>query len=162
VSFRPIADFREFRQTATVRPVITIVALMFFAGCTAKQPSSGWQYDRGPYAIPLRYSFDDPEHTDFVGICIPKRSFSIVGGAWNGDQFTLTVDDNSWTLPTWQGEEGHSLPVELDTQVKAIASAKRHIVFQVGNWRREIKPEPVLAMFAVDCSSGKLGKAVAR
>jgi hypothetical protein len=140
-----------------MRLAITCLSIALVAGCSAKQPSSGWKYHRGPYTLPLSYTFDDPDHTEFVGVCIPRRSFSVIGGAWDGSQFTLTVDNKTWTLPTWQGVEGHSLPVDLGAAVQAIASAKHSIVFQVGNWRREIKPAPPLTDFVTDCSNGKLG-----
>ena len=140
-----------------MRVVITCLILLAVAACRAKEPGSGWEYRRGPYTLPLRYTFDGPEHADFVGICMPKRSFSIIGGAWEGREFTLTVDEKSWTLPTEQGVESHSLPVELDGPVQAIGNAKQRIVFQVGNWRREIRPAPPLSSFVADCRSGKLG-----
>lgn len=130
---------------------------MFIAGCQAKQPSSGWRYHHGPYAVPLAYSFGDRDHTDFVGVCKPKLAFMIIGGGWDADQFRLTVDGKSWTLPTSQGEHGHYLSVELDAPAQAISIARQRIVFQVGTWRREIRPGLHLTSFVVDCRSGKLG-----
>ena len=60
-------------------------------------------------------------------------------------------------VDTSQGEHGHYLPVELDDPVHAISKAKQRIVFQVGAWRREIRPGPPLTNFAADCGNGKLG-----
>jgi hypothetical protein len=51
----------------------------------------------------------------------------------------------------------HYLPVEAEAQVVAYASAKKRVLFQVGNWRREITPSPTLASFVADCRNGKLG-----
>ena len=140
-----------------MRLIIASFAILLVAGCQPKQPSSGWRYDRGPFAVPLRYLFEDREHTDFVGVCKPKLSFMIIGGEWDGDEFRLTVDDKSWGLPTSQGEHGHYLPVEVGAPVEAIASAKQRIVFEVGNWRRAIAPGAPLTAFVADCRSGKLG-----
>lgn len=140
-----------------MRFVIACVALGLLVGCGPKQPRSGWRYDRGPFAVPLGYLFGDPEDTHFVGVCKPKLAFMIIGGAWEGEQFTLTIDGKSWALPTAQGEHGHYLPVEADPPRRAIAEAKRRIVFQVGSWRREIRPGPPLTTFLADCASGKLG-----
>lgn len=123
-----------------MRLLIASMVLVLVAACGAKQPTAEWRYHRGTYAVPLVYDFGDSENTSFAGVCIPKRSFIIFGGGWEGDRFTLTVDSESWTLPTWQGVEAHGLPVELNAPVQAIAGAKRRIVFQLGNWRRELKP----------------------
>ena len=66
-------------------------------------------------------------------------------GAWSGSTFRLTVDDRYWILPTRAREHGQYLPVELTAPNQAIADAKRQIIFQVGNWRREIVPAAPLA-----------------
>jgi hypothetical protein len=102
----------------------------------------------------LFYKFGDMEGTTLVGSCDGEPSFMMVNGAWPSDasQFTLTVDDRSWTLPTMQGEHGRYLPVELVDSQQAVAKAKRRIVFQVGNWRREIRPASPLTSFVTDCS----------
>jgi hypothetical protein len=78
----------------------------------------------------------------------------MVNGEWQSGapRFILTVDRSSWNLPTRQGEHGHYLPVDLYTPQQAIAHAKRRIVFEVGNWRREIPPSPPLVNFVTDCS----------
>jgi hypothetical protein len=156
-AFDPLRTLDRSDKTAPMRFVIGCLALLLIAGCSAKQPRSGWRYDRGPYAVPLSYSFADSERTIFVGVCKPKLSFMMIGGDWEGDEFTLAVDDKSWTLPTSQGEHGHYLPVEVGAPVEAIASAKRRIVFQVGNWRRALGAGVPLTTFVADCRSGKLG-----
>lgn len=156
-AFDPLQTLDCSDKTAPMRFAIACLPFLLIAGCNPKQPRSGWRYNRGPYAVPLSYSFADPEHTDFVGVCKPKLSFMIIGGEWHGDQFTLTVDDKSWALPTSQGEHGHYLPVEVGAPVEAIASAKRRIVLQVGNWRRAIAAGTPLTTFIADCRSGKLG-----
>jgi hypothetical protein len=137
-----------------MRPLFASLALAFILGCSAKPPQSGWEYRRahGAYAAWLFYRFGDGEGTALIGSCEGEPKFMIAGGAWEASQFTLTVDDRSWTLPTRQGEHGHYLPVELDTARQAIANARRRVVFQAGNWWREIQPGPALASFVTDCS----------
>jgi hypothetical protein len=136
--------------------VFASLALVFALGCSAKQPKSGWEYRpaHGAYAARLFYNFSDGEETTFIGSCAGVPSFMLAGGAWQlrAAQFTLTVDDRSWTLPTRQGEHGHYLPVDLQAPQQAIAKAKQRIVFQVGTWRREIRPGPPLTSFVTDCS----------
>src|SRR5579872_1666328 len=112
------------------------LAVIFIASCTAKQPQSGWEYRpaHGAYAARLYFRFNDREDTTLIGSCEGEPSFAVAGGAWRAPWFTLTVDGQSWTLPTGQGEHGHYLPVDLGTPNAAIANAKHRIAFQVGNW----------------------------
>jgi hypothetical protein len=153
VCFRPIADIGVSRHTIIMRTILASLALAFLLGCSAKQPQSGWQYDRahGAYEAWLYFRFGDGEGTTLIGSCEGEPAFMISGGAWEASEFTLTVDDKSWTLPTSQGEHGHYLPVDLHTAQQAIANARRRIVFQVGNWRREIRPGGPLTSFVTDC-----------
>jgi hypothetical protein len=76
----------------------------------------------------------------------------LAGGAWDAHQFTLTVDDRSWSMPTRQGEHGHYLPVELHIANEAIANAKQRITFSAGSWHREIRPAQPLTSFVAECS----------
>jgi len=126
---------------------------LLLVGCGAKQPKLGWEFHpaHGAYAAALYYNFGDGQGTALIGSCDGEPTFMIAGGAWDGPQFTLTADNRSWTFPTQQGEHGHYLPVRLHSPNEAIASAKRRIVFQVGNWRREIVPAAPLASFTADC-----------
>jgi hypothetical protein len=139
-----------------MRTLFTSLALAFVLGCSAKQPNSGWEYRpaHGASTAWLHYRFGDGEGTTLIGSCEGELSFMMAGGAWQSGvrQFTLTVDDRIWTLPTSQGEHGHYLPVDLHIPQQAIANAKRRIVFQVGNWRREIRPGAPLTSFVADCS----------
>ena len=152
--FRPIADISFSRHIGIMRTLFASLAVALVVGCGAKQPQSGWEYRpaHGAYAASLLYRFGDGEGTTLIGTCEGEPQFMIAGGAWDGPRFTLTADDRSWTLPTRQGEHGHYLPVELYIPDQAIAHAKHRIVFQAGNWRREIRPAPPLVSFVADCS----------
>jgi hypothetical protein len=136
-----------------MRTPFASLALAFVLGCSAKQPQSGWEYRpaHGAYPAWLYYRFGDGEGTTLIGSCEGEPQFMIAGGAWEASRFTLTADDRSWTLPTRQSEHGHYLPVELSIADQAIADAKHRIVFQAGNWRREIHPAPPLASFVAAC-----------
>jgi hypothetical protein len=136
-----------------MRTLFAYFALALVCGCSAKQAQSGWEYQpaHGAYTARLYYRFGDGEGTTLIGACEGEPQFMIAGGAWLAPQFRLTVDGKSWTLPTRQGEHGHYLPVELSVPDQAIADAKHRIVFQAGNWRREIHPAPALASFVADC-----------
>src|SRR4051812_32743792 len=138
-----------------MRCLPTFLALALLVGCSAKQPRSGWEYRpaHGAYAAWLYYRFGDGEGTTLIGSCEGEPSFMISGGAWQdgAPQFTLVVDDRSWALPTSQGEHGHYLPVDLYIPGRALAQARQRIVFQVGRWRREIRPGAALKSFVADC-----------
>jgi hypothetical protein len=137
-----------------MRTLFSSLALVLVLGCSAKQPQSGWEYRpaHGAYEAALAYRFGDGEGTILIGSCVGEPQFMIAGGGWEAPQFTLTVDDRSWTFPTRQGEHGHYLPVETYVAGQAIAHAQRNIVFQAGNWRRELKPAAPLRSFVADCS----------
>jgi hypothetical protein len=138
-------------------------ALILMAGCGRGNDSSngaritptGWEYRpaSGAYAASLSY-VDPGREIKFLASCNGEPNFLLAGGDYQvgATQFTLTVDQKSWILPTWQGEHGRGLWVDRHEQAKAIASAKRRIVFEVGNWRREIQPGPDLKAFAAACS----------
>lgn len=153
-SFSSIADISFARHTSTMRTLLPSLALAFVLGCTARQPQSGWEYRaaHGAYAAQLYYCFRDGEGTTLIGSCEGEPSFLMARGSWNGPKFTVTVDNKSWTLPTRQGEHGRYLPVDVLTANEAIAGAKQRIVFQVGSWRREIRPGAPLTSFAANCS----------
>jgi hypothetical protein len=152
--FRAIADISFSRHTGRMRTMFASMALALLLGCSAKQSESGWEYRpaHGAYAASLYYRFGDGEGTTLIGSCEGEPSFMIAGGRWQAPEFILTVDDRSWKLPTSQGEHGHYLPVEPHIPNQAIASAKQRIVFQAGNWRREIRPGASLTSFVRDCS----------
>jgi hypothetical protein len=154
VCFRPIVDISFTRHTAIMRTLSSSLALVLVLGCSAKQPQSGWQYRpaHGAYAADLSYRFGDGEGTTLIGSCDGEPQFMIAGGAWETPQFTVTVDGRSWKFPTEQGEHGHYLPVETYAAGQAIAHAQRSIVFQAGNWRRELQPAPSLRSFVAGCS----------
>ena len=139
-----------------MRFLVASLGLAFLVGCGAKQPKSGWEYHppANQSAASLDYRFNDGEGTVFIGSCEGEPSFIMAGGAWKlgAPQFTLSVDGSVWTLPTSQGEHGHYLPVELQASRHAIANARQRIVFQVGGWRREMRPGGPLRSFVKDCS----------
>ena len=136
-----------------MRALFLSLALAFVIGCGAKQPPSGWEYDpaHGTHAAWLVYRFGDGQQTTLIGSCNGEPSFMIAGGDWEAQQFTLTVDGKSWVMPTRQGEHGHYLPVDQSIPNQAISSAKQRIVFQAGDWRREIQPAQPLRDFVTDC-----------
>jgi hypothetical protein len=143
--------------------------LAFFAlligGCNGTENTSngdrphktptGWEYrpSHGAYDASLSY-VDGSRETKFFGSCNGEPVFFLMGGNYQAGatEFTLTVDDRSWRLPAWQGEHGRGLWVDRREQELAIANAKHHIVFQVGDWRSEIYPSPELTRFVSDCS----------
>lgn len=137
-----------------MRSLFAFLAPAFVLACSGKEPQPGWEYRpaHGANAAWLYYRFNDGEGTTLVGSCEGEPAFMMTGGAWEAAQFTLTVDDRSWTLPTTQGEHGHYLPVDLHAPQQAIANAKRRIVFDAGKWRREIRPGVPLKTFVTDCS----------
>jgi len=142
-----------------VRITVVFLAAILLVACGEKQQSkAGWNYrpPRGAYEALLSYDFADAGQTRFTGMCNGDPTFSMAGGDWQflAPQFTLTVDDQSWTLPTMQGEHGHYLVVDRYAQAQAIAHAKQRIVFQVGNWRREVQPGAPLSQFVRDCGEG--------
>jgi hypothetical protein len=139
-----------------VRIAVVLFAAILVVACSEKQKSKpGWDYRpaHGAYEALLSYDFADAGQTRFTGVCEGEPTFSIAGGDWQflAPQFTLTVDDHSWTLPTMQSEHGHYLPVDRYAEEQAIAHAKQRIIFQVGNWRREIQPSTALNQFVRDC-----------
>ena len=136
-----------------MRTLLASFVLALALGCSASQSQSGWEYRpaHGAYAASLLYRFGDGEGTTLIGVCEGEPQFMIAGGAWETPQFKLTVDDRAWTLPTRKGEHGHYLPVEIHVANEAIADAKRRIIFQAGNWQREIRPAAPLKSFVADC-----------
>ncbi|HEX4736376.1 MAG TPA: hypothetical protein VH331_02320 [Allosphingosinicella sp.] len=137
-----------------MRAIAMSLGIFLVVGCGAKQPKEGWSYQpaHGAYQAGLYYDFDDSQGTGFIGICAGEPQFMMAGGAWEGGEFRLTVDGRSWSLPTRQGEHGHYLPAEDYLPAQAIANAKQRIVFEVGKWRRELRPSPALTSFVHDCS----------
>ena len=139
---------------------LTLVLLFLAVGCRPADPAAGdtagWEYSlaHGAIASRLTYEWDDGERTALVGSCRGEPSYFLFGGNYKlgATQFTLTVDDQSWTLPASQGVEGRGLFVYRYAPTMAIGKAKRRIAFQVGNWRREVRPGPILANFVRDCT----------
>lgn len=67
-------------------------------------------------------------------------------------EFTLTVDDRVWSLPT----SGDALEVDRYAPASVISAAEHRIVFAVGEWRRELRPAPILKTFVQDCARRSL------
>ncbi len=136
-----------------MRMLFAALLLALLVGCGERQPK-GWEYRpaHGAYAASLSYSFDDGEGTRFARSCNGEPQFMLTGGVWEGPEFTLTSGDKSWRFQTSQGEHGHYLVVEGREPNQAIAHATTEISFQVGKWRREIRPAEPLAKFVGDCT----------
>ena len=80
--------------------------------------------------------------------------FALFGGSYpeRADEFILTVDGKSWTLPAFQGQHGRGLLVEQAEPNAAIARANKLVVFQVGSWRRQLQAGPLLRVFGAACA----------
>lgn len=137
-----------------MRTIFSALLLALLAGCRGSDPKSGWEYRtaHGAYSASLFYRFADGEGTTLIGSCNGEPSFMVDGGAWDGPEFSLTVDGKSWRFPTRQGEHGHYLEVEGQEANDAIAKATREISFQVGGWRRGMRPAGPLMKFVAGCS----------
>jgi hypothetical protein len=87
---------------------------------------------------------------------VPKgndgRSGATTSAVARPQRHVLPADGKSWRFHSSQGEHGHSLVVSGHDANEAIANATTSIAFQVGNWRREIRPAAPLSRFASDCS----------
>jgi len=139
---------------------IASVALLItcLGGCSSGQPKSGWEYSptSGAYEPRLAYRFSDADNTTLIGSCEGEPHFMMAYGNWEGPEFTVTADGKSWRFHTSQSELGHYLVVDGYEANHAIANAATGISFQVGNWRRELKPAEPLRKFVADCSYGQL------
>jgi hypothetical protein len=137
-----------------MRALSAALLLTLLAGCREDQAKSGWEYRaaHGAYTASLSYRFDDGEGTTLIGSCDGEPQFMLTRGAWDGPDFRMTADGKSWRFHSSQGEHGHSLVVSGHDANEAIANATTSIAFQVGNWRREIRPAAPLSRFASDCS----------
>ena len=159
VRFPPIADIRLARHSRVMRIGVASIALLLAASCNNGHHDSpaptGWQYRPAQGAVEASLSYvDDKREIRLFGSCNGEPVFFLKGGDYpaGATKFTLTVDDQSWVLPAWQGEHGRGLWVNRPEQQAAIGRAKRRIVFQVGDWRREITPSSELASFTRACS----------
>jgi hypothetical protein len=137
-----------------MRVLLASLCLALLVGCGGRQVKSRWDYRpaHGSYAAWLFYTFPDGDRTTFIGSCAGEPQFMMAGGAWDGPEFTLTADGQSWRFHTSQGEHGHYLPVDGYDANHAIAAAKRTVSFQVGDWRRDIQPAEPLKRFVAECS----------
>jgi hypothetical protein len=115
-----------------------------------KPATSRWTY-RPKDDVPLSYVSSDGA-IRLAGWCEGGAAYLLKGGDYkHAGEFVLTVDDKSWTLPVTRHAHGHYLRFGPNDASAAIATAKERIAFQVGNWRREIKPAPEIAEFASNC-----------
>ena len=121
------------------------------AHARASEPaSSGWSYRPGE-GVPLSYVSPDGA-IKLAGWCEGGPAYLLKGGDYkHARDFVLTVDGKSWTLPVTRHAHGRYLRVGPNDASATIARAKELIAFQVGNWRREIKPSPQIAEFAKTC-----------
>jgi hypothetical protein len=150
----PIVKSGKSRQTRYVQTVRSSLLLLLLLACSAKQSMVGWNYRpaHGAHEALLSYNFGDSENTKFIGECDGGQTYFLTGGDYplGTSEFTLTVDNRSWTLPSFHRVENRCL-FAGDGREQAISHAQRRIVFQVGEWRRELKPGPLLRKFAADC-----------
>jgi hypothetical protein len=143
-----------------MRLPISIIALLGLASChqrEADQETQGWQLmpSSGAYEGNLTFNFADGQKTAFVARCNGSPWFMLYGGDYSNepDYFTLNVDGHSWTLHVSRSEHGRGLFVDTAGPANAVAAATRRIEFQVGNWKRDIRPGPELAKFVQACKS---------
>lgn len=143
-----------------MRAALLFLVLTFAASCgdigRVQPKDARWEYQaaRGAVATQLSYKFEDGEGTRLIGRCPGEPVFSLYGGGYETTlppKFLLTVDDRSWTLPAWEGHHGRGLLVQRYEPNLAIGRAKHRIVFQVGDWRREVRPGPTLTDFMNGC-----------
>ena len=141
-----------------MRVALAFIAMVAAAACTGDghnaKERAGWEYrpERGVYGARVIYKFLDGEETNLVGTCRGEPAFFLLGGYYKpASYFKLTVDNQSWTLPLYPGTDGGGLSVSDHNQNLAISKAKRVIAFQVGDWRREVRPGSALLKFAADC-----------
>jgi hypothetical protein len=134
-------------------------AMIFTTSCDlsgSEQERAGWRYHKrsGGYASMLSYSFGDADRTRLAGMCNSEPTFVLVGGDYpeGTSKFTLIVDGMSWTLPASRGEHGRGLFVDQAEPNAAISRASRLISFEVGRWRRSLRPTPLLREFVRDCT----------
>jgi len=130
--------------------------MMSLAGCgrpNAGQQGGRWEYEpaRGAYEARLKY-VDAEGKVAFFGLCDGGPAYILKSGEYaDASQFALTVDGTTWTLPINYHAHGRMLMVDRYEQQSAIAHAKKQILFQIGDWKEEIRPSPELASFARDC-----------
>ncbi len=65
--------------------------------------------------------------------------------------FELIVDERSWDPEAFKGPHGRAFIVEEPEIVAAIRRATHRIAFKVGDWQRELKPDPLVRTFVEDC-----------
>ena len=143
-----------------MRVLIILLTASFLVSCrshaaahaakASEPPPSGWTYRPGD-GVPLSYVSPDGA-IKFAGWCEGGPAYLLKGGDYkHAREFTLTVDDKSWTLPLTRHAHGRYLRVGPNDASVAISGAKERIVFQVENWKREIRPAPEIAEVAASC-----------
>lgn len=139
-----------------LRVGLFLVALVVSA-CSADRPdppeSIGWSSKTDLYRTSLFYYFGDPSHTRFTATCDAFPVFAILGGDYvdKTGTFRLIIDDHSWDFRSWAGEHGRALIIQDPHFADAFASARKQVVFRVGDWQRSFKPTSQLANFVAKC-----------
>lgn len=131
-----------------------LVLLPLLVSCDSSEPAAGWEYRPSEGGYPkLIYRWEDADQTVLIGTCRTEPSYMLRGGKYrsNATQFTVTADDQSWILHITKHAHGRYLLIEQPDHVRAIGQAKRRVVFEVGNWRRELRPATPLATFDHAC-----------
>lgn len=141
--------------------------LMIVSGChqDSQKTKAGWQFGSGGRGPRVSYNFGDyrkvtlpvpqAEETVFAGTCDRTPIFLVTGGDYplGTARFTLIVDDHSWSLRAFQGEHGRALFMDAPDVVAALRNAKNRVAFQVGSWRRELKPSRLIRRFVDECKA---------
>lgn len=105
----------------------------------------------------LHYSWGDSSGALFSAICEGHPVILLDGGdyATGAATFELLVDDQRWQLEAFENEMGRALFVDVPAIIDRIASAERRIAFRVGDWSRELRPDPRIPAFIRECRSAQ-------
>ena len=105
----------------------------------------------------LYYSWGDSAGALFSAICEGHPVILLDGGdyAAGASTFELLVDDQRWELEAFENEMGRALFVDVPAIIDRIAGAERRIAFRVGDWSRELRPDPRIAAFIRECRSAQ-------
>lgn len=105
----------------------------------------------------LYYSWGDSAGTLFSAICEGHPVILLDGGdyAAGASTFELLVDDRRWELEAFENEMGRALFVDVPAIIDRIAGAERRIAFRVGDWSREVRPDPRIPAFIRECRSAQ-------
>lgn len=125
-------------------------------GQRADAPPAGWTSGRDQEGPHVQYSWGDSSGVLFSGICPDHPVLLLDGGDYAAaPKFELLVDDQRWELDTYEDENGRALFVDVPAIIDRMADAERSIVFRVGTWSRELRPDPLIRTFVAECRSAQ-------